>query len=122
MLWLLVIFAIWGCIPELGQGCVQPKYDMTNTSSTYLSIVAGAAIGVAISWWVYKQQNKISVKQEHSIQHIKDLEERHGRVMTSLEKFAKHHDELLNRTLLLNESILKLDQIIQSLVSSKNEG
>jgi hypothetical protein len=35
-----------------------------------------------------------------------------------LENFAERHDELLNRLILLNESILELDKKIQSLVEN----
>lgn len=35
-----------------------------------------------------------------------------------LESFAERHDELLNRLILLNESILELDKKIQSLVEN----
>jgi hypothetical protein len=45
----LPILAIWECIPELTKDCV----DMTNSSSTYLGIVGGAAIGaliLGVSW------------------------------------------------------------------------
>ncbi|MGA8080240.1 MAG: hypothetical protein WB988_00120 [Candidatus Nitrosopolaris sp.] len=41
----LPILAIWECIPELTKDCV----DMTNSSSTYLGIVGGAAIGAVIT-------------------------------------------------------------------------
>ena len=41
----LLVFIIWGCLPEITKSCI----DMTNASSTYLSIVIGAVIGVAIS-------------------------------------------------------------------------
>jgi hypothetical protein len=39
------ILAIWGCIPELSKDCI----DMTNTSSTYLSILIGAVIDAVVS-------------------------------------------------------------------------
>jgi hypothetical protein len=35
-----------------------------------------------------------------------------------LESFAERHDELLNRLILLNESILELDKKIQTLVEN----
>jgi hypothetical protein len=35
-----------------------------------------------------------------------------------LQNFAERHDELLNRLILLNESILELDKKIQSLVEN----
>jgi predicted MFS family arabinose efflux permease len=51
MLLVLPILAIWGCLPELAKDCT----DMTNSSSTYLGIAIGAAIGAVISWWVYNR-------------------------------------------------------------------
>jgi hypothetical protein len=49
-----LILALWGCMPEITGGCM----DMTNASSTYLSIVLGAVFGGLISWWVYKIEKK----------------------------------------------------------------
>jgi hypothetical protein len=49
---------VWGCLPELTKNCV----DMTNASSTYLSLGLGAIIGAAISWWIYNMQKKTSMK------------------------------------------------------------
>lgn len=42
----------WGCVPELSGNCM----DMTNSSSTYLGIIAGAIIGGIISWWIFNRQ------------------------------------------------------------------
>ncbi|MGE5822328.1 MAG: hypothetical protein ACM31M_07075 [Nitrososphaerota archaeon] len=42
----------WGCLPELSRNCM----DMTNSSSTYLGIIAGAIIGGIISWWIFNRQ------------------------------------------------------------------
>ncbi|MGB8937301.1 MAG: hypothetical protein WCC17_19595 [Candidatus Nitrosopolaris sp.] len=39
-MWFLIL-AIWGCIPEITKACI----DMTNSSSTYLGIAGGVAIG-----------------------------------------------------------------------------
>jgi hypothetical protein len=38
------ILAFWGCIPEIAKGCI----DMTNASSTYLSIALGALLTVMV--------------------------------------------------------------------------
>lgn len=51
----LSILAIRGCVPEFAKGCI----DMTNSSSAYLGIAGGIAIGAVISWWIYNRQNKI---------------------------------------------------------------
>jgi uncharacterized membrane protein len=51
---ILSILAVWGCMPEVTKSCM----DMTNASSTYLSIAIGAVVGALVSWWLYKiQQN-----------------------------------------------------------------
>jgi len=110
----LSVFVIWGCVPELTKDCI----DMTNTSSTYLSIIIGAAIGVVISWWIYDRQKKTSVQQDYILQRIRDLEQKNTQVLTKLENFAERHDELLNRLVSLNENILELDKKIQSLIEN----
>jgi len=48
------ILAIWRCIPEITKGCI----DMTNASSTYLSIALEALLGAVIAWWIDKIQEK----------------------------------------------------------------
>ena len=70
---------------------------MTNSSSTYLVIVVGAAIGAVITWWVYNRQNKTSLKQDHVLQRVNELEKKNTHVLMYLETFAKHDDELLNK-------------------------
>ena len=100
------IFAIWGCIPEISKDCI----DMTNSSSTYLGIVVGAVIGAVITWWVYNRQNKTSLKQDHVLQLVNELEQKNAHILMHLETFAKHHDDLLNKIVLLNENMLELDK------------
>ena len=109
---LLPVSIIWGCVPELTKDCI----DMTNTSSTYLSIIIGAGIGVAISWWIYDRQKKTSIQQDYILQRVRDLEQKNTQILMKLENFAERHDELLNRLILLNESILELNKKIQSLI------
>jgi hypothetical protein len=41
---ILPILAVWGCMPEMTKGCM----DMTNASSTYLSIAIGAVVGALV--------------------------------------------------------------------------
>ena len=54
-------FNSWVCFTEFDHtDCM----DMSNTSSTYLGLAAGAAIGGVISWWVYNRQNKTSHVQD----------------------------------------------------------
>lgn len=108
------VFIIWGCLPEITKNCI----DMTNTSSTYLSIIIGAFIGVAISWWIYDRQKRISIQQDRILQLISELEQKNAHVLMKLEKFAEHHDDLLNRVILLNENILELDEKIQLLIEN----
>ena len=110
------IFAIWGCIPELAKGCT----DMTNSSSTFLGIVVGAAIGAVITWWVYNRQNKTSLKQDHVLERVNELAQKNTHILMHLETFAKHHDELLNKIVLLNENMLELDKKM-SAISEKHK-
>jgi hypothetical protein len=105
----LPILAIWGCIPELTKNCV----DMTNSSSTYLGIVGGAAIGAVIAWWIYNRQKKTSRKQDYILERIENIEEKNRRLLTELEEFAKHHDKILNELFLLNQNILALEKKIE---------
>lgn len=105
----LPILAIWGCIPELTKNCV----DMTNSSSTYLGIVGGAAIGAVIAWWIYDRQKKTSRKQDYILERIEIIEEKNRMMLTDLEEFANHHDKILNEIFLLNQSILALEKKIE---------
>jgi hypothetical protein len=105
----LSILATWGCIPELTKHCV----DMTNSSSTYLGIVGGAAIGALIAWWIYDRQKKTSGKQDFILERIENIEEKHRRILSDLEVFANHHDKILNEIFLLNQSILALEKKIE---------
>ena len=59
------ILAAWGCMPEITKGCM----DITNASSTYLSIAIGAVVGALVSWWLYKIQKNTSIKQEETQAH-----------------------------------------------------
>ena len=64
-------------MPEITRGCV----DMTNTSSTYLSIVLGAIVGGLITYWVYKIQKKTTAKQDETLRRINDLEVSHDKAL-----------------------------------------
>ena len=111
----MLIFAIWGCVQEFTKDCL----DMTNASSTYLGIVIGALIGGVISWWIYNRQNKISREQDHILQHNNKLEQDNKKILMHLEEYTKHHDELLNRIVLLNENILAVDKKMQSMIEKQ---
>ena len=103
---------------ELDKTC-SIKDDMTNASSTYLGIAVGAAIGIAISWWIYNRQNKTSRQQDYILQRIKNLEEKNTKILIKLETFAKHHEEFLNKIILLDENILLIDKKIQSMTEKQ---
>jgi hypothetical protein len=110
------ILGIWGCIPELSNQCV----DMTNTSSTYLGIIAGALVGGFISWWIYNRQNKTSKQQDSILHRITKLEEGNRKILIHLELSAKKRGELLERIVSLDQNILDLDSKIRSFMT-KNE-
>lgn len=95
------ILAPWGCISEITKGCV----DMTNASSTYLSIVLGALLGVVIAWWIYKIQKKTTMKQDETLRRIDELEESHYKVLKSMQDVQKHQDILLREILNLDKKI-----------------
>jgi len=101
------ILAIWGCIPELSEDCI----DMTNTSSTYLSILIGAVIGAVVSWWVYDRQKKTSDKQDDVLQRVKELEESHDKALKSIQEFESHHEKILANILNLEN---KIDTVIEA--------
>jgi uncharacterized membrane protein len=104
------ILAPWGCIPEITKGCV----DMTNASSTYLSIVLGALLGVVIAWWIYKIQKKTTMKQDETLRRIDEVEESHYKVLKSMQHMQKHQDRLLRE-------ILNLDRKIDAVIEKENK-
>jgi hypothetical protein len=118
-----LLLVTWGCIPELTKDC----QDMTNASSTFLGIPIGAVIGGIISWWIYNRQKKITEKQDLTLTHIMELNERHDRILKRLEESDKRHDSTLNAILDLNSKIEhiierqdKLHKSIQTNISSKD--
>jgi predicted ferric reductase len=108
---LLSILAIWGCVPEFAKGCI----DMTNSSSAYLGIAGGIAIGAVISWWIYNRQNKIGGTHDDILQRIQKLEEKNTNILAHLDAFAKRHDNILIKILHLNEDMLALDKKLESM-------
>jgi hypothetical protein len=102
--------AIWGCMPELTKNCV----DMTNASSTYLSLGLGAIIGAVVSWWIYNMQKKTSMKQDETLRRINKLEESHDKVLKSIQHFQQHQEKLLSK-------ILSLDKKIDAIVDTDKE-
>jgi uncharacterized membrane-anchored protein YhcB (DUF1043 family) len=106
---LFQILAIWGCMPEITNDCI----DMTNASSTYISIVVGAVVGAVISWLVYNLQKKTSIKQDETLRRINRIEEHHERILKSMQQFQKHHDRVLSQ-------ILDLDRKIDTIIEKHN--
>ena len=107
----LSILAIWGCIPEFTKRCT----DMTNSSSAYLGIAGGVAIGAVISWWIYNRQNKIGGTHDDILKRIEKLEEKNTRILAHLDTFATRHDNILNKIFHLNQNILALDKKLGSM-------
>ena len=107
---LLQILALWGCMPEITKDCV----DMTNASSTYLSIAIGAVVGTLISWWIFKIQKNATIRQEETLRRITDLEESHDKVLKSIEQFQNHHERVLSE-------ILSLDRKIDAIIEQRND-
>jgi hypothetical protein len=107
---LFLALAIWGCMPELTKNCV----DITNASSTYLSLGLGAIIGAVVSWWIYNMQKKTSMKQDETLRRINKLEESHDKVLKSIQHFQQHQEKLLSK-------ILSLDKKINAIVDTDKE-
>jgi hypothetical protein len=101
------ILALWGCMPELTRHCS----DMTNASSTYLSIALGAVVGGLISWWVYKIQKNTTAKQDETLRRINDIEESHDRVLKSIQHFQEHQERILKKIFSLES---KIDAILEN--------
>jgi Na+/glutamate symporter len=81
----------WGCIPELYSNCM----DMTNSSSTYLGIIAGAIIGGIISWWIFNRQKKTSDKQDYTLNRIEQLENYNEKLLEKIFDLNNKIDSLL---------------------------
>jgi gas vesicle protein len=94
-------------MPELANDC----RDMTNSSSTYFSILIGAIIGALISWWIYNRQKKTSELQDATLVKIKELNERHDDVLKRIQQIEQHHQATL-------EAILKLEKRLEHLLKN----
>ena len=92
---------LWGCVPELANDCL----DMTNASSTYLSILIGAMIGGLISWLIYSRQQKTANTQEITMDRIKELNERHEKMLKTIENIEEHNKKTLDSILILEKRI-----------------
>jgi len=100
------VLDLWGCMPELSKNCV----DMTNASSTYLGIVGGAITGGVVSWWIYNRQKYTTLKQDHILGRIKDLEENHTNILKKLEDFDDKHEHSFDAVRDLNK---KMDALLK---------
>jgi uncharacterized membrane-anchored protein YhcB (DUF1043 family) len=97
-------------MPEITNGCM----DMTNASSTYLSIAVGAVVGALISWLVFHLQKKSSIKQEENLQRLNELNESHDRILKLIQQFQKHQERMLDQ-------ILSMDKKIDSSIEKKKD-
>ncbi|MGI0087664.1 MAG: hypothetical protein ACREBI_06850 [Nitrosotalea sp.] len=95
----LILMNIWGCMPELSKDCA----DMSNASSAYLGIMAGAIIGGIVSWWIYNRQKKTSDSQDHILHRIEELEESHDTILKKLADFDDKHESTLEAMKELNK-------------------
>lgn len=108
-------FNSWVCFKEF-----KDCEDMSNASSTYIGLAAGAAIGGVISWWVYNRQNKTSRKQDDILDSIEQIERKNGEILTQLETYAKHHDLVLTKILHLDKHIEALTKKIEDTAQDPN--
>jgi len=83
---------------------------MTNASSTYLGIAAGAAIGGIVSWWVYYRQKKIAEIQDLTLNRIKEYDENHDVVLKKIQDLDSRHEESLNKIFELTK---KIDSLVE---------
>jgi hypothetical protein len=97
-------------MPEITKGCM----DMTNASSTYLSIAVGAVVGALISWLVFSLQKKSTIKQEENLQRLNELNESHDRVLKLIQQFQKHQEHILDQ-------ILSMDKKIDSAIGKRKD-
>ncbi len=96
---MLTSLLTWGCIPELANDCI----DMTNASSTYLSMIVGAAIGGLISWLIYSLQQKTANTQELTLKRIQELNERHDKILKTIESIEEHNKKTLDSLMSLEK-------------------
>ena len=96
----------WGCVPELSGNCM----DMTNSSSTYLGIIAGAMIGGIISWWIFDRQKKTSEKQDYTLNRIEQLENHNEKLLEKIKVLEEKNEKLLEKIFDLNK---KIDSLLE---------
>lgn len=96
----------WGCLPELSRDCM----DMTNSSSTYLGIIAGAIIGAIISWWIFNRQKRTSDKQDYTLNRIEQLENYNEKLLEKIKVLEQKNEKLLEKIFDLNK---KIDSLLE---------
>ena len=96
----------WGCLPELSRDCM----DMTNSSSTYLGIIAGAIIGAIISWWIFNRQKKTSDKQDYTLNRIEQLENYNEKLLEKIKVLEENNEKLIEKIFDLNK---KIDSLLE---------
>jgi Na+/glutamate symporter len=96
----------WGCLPELSRNCM----DMTNSSSTYLGIIAGAIIGGIISWWIFNRQKKTSDKQDYTLNRIEQIENYNEKLLEKIKVLEEKNEKLLEKIFDLNK---KIDSLLE---------
>jgi hypothetical protein len=83
---------------------------MSNAASTYLGIVAGAAIGAVISWWIYNRQKKTSDMQDNILSRIQELDQNHDILLQRIKNFEEQNNKTLKAILELSN---KMDSVIE---------
>jgi Na+/glutamate symporter len=78
--------------------------DMTNSSSTYLGIIAGAIIGGIVSWWIFNRQMKTSDKQDYTLSRIEQLENYNEKLERSRQ--SENNEKLLAKIFDLNKKLI----------------
>ena len=96
----------WGCLPELSRNCM----DMTNSSSTYLGIIAGAIIGGIISWQIFNRQKKTSDKQDDTLNRIEQLENYNEKLLEKIKVLEEKNEKLLEKIFELKK---KIDSLLE---------
>jgi hypothetical protein len=94
------ILAFWGCLPELNSSvyeCSKNLHDMSNAAGTWVGLIAGVAIGGAITWWIYNRQKKTSNKQDEVLKHIEQLEERHENILQKILMLEEKIDSIIEK-------------------------
>lgn len=82
--------------------------DITNATSTDLSIAVSTIIGAVIGLWIYNTQKKTANKQDESLRLTNTLETSHYKVLKSIQQVQKCKEEPLSITELPYSSIANM--------------